>query len=123
MYYRPTKNLSQIQDDYIEHELFETEAMREAQARFKAGLKKEGYSSVEGMMEALRGEPELDLTFYSLSLQDDLASVNNEAYDPNASPEDSFEATVYSYYIITALTAINKILGGKPTVMLSKEKM
>lgn len=39
--YQPTKNLSQIlrAEDYTEHELFETEAVREAQARFKAGLK------------------------------------------------------------------------------------
>lgn len=122
--YRPTINLNQaVKGDDADFKVFTDAAQKEAKERFNADLKERGFSSEEDWESCLRAESESNLTFYSLCLQDDLEESSTKSYDPNASPEDSFEHTVSSYFTITALTAVNKILGGKPTVMISKEKM
>lgn len=110
MYYRPTKNLSQIRDDYAEHEVFETEAMREAQARFKAGLKKEGYSSVEGMMEALRGEAEDELESQVADRELEAEELRFQATNPTFSPEKSFELLVSAIEVEETINVFNIVL-------------
>lgn len=122
--FQPTMNLNQaVKGDDADFKAFTDAAHKEAKERFNADLKERGFASEEDWESCLRAEPALDLTFYSLSLQDDLEDSSTKSYDPNASPEESFEETVHSYFTITALTAVNKILGGKPIRMLSKEKM
>lgn len=110
--YQPTKNLSQIlrAEDYTEHELFETEAVREAQARFKAGLKKEGYSSVEAMLEALRGEEEADLEFQTEIMEREAEELHFEAVKPILSPEESFEFEVSAFEVEETINAFNIVL-------------
>ena len=110
--YQPTKNLSQIlrAEDYTEHELFETEAVREAQARFKAGLKKEGYSSVEAMLEALRGEEEADLEFQTEIMEREAEELHFEAVKPTLSPEESFEFEVSAFEVEETINVFNIVL-------------
>lgn len=110
--YQPTKNLSQIlrAEDYTEHELFETEAVREAQARFKAGLKKEGYSSVEAMLEALRGEAEADLEFQTEIMEREAEELHFEAVKPTFSPEESFEFEVSAFEVEETINVFNIVL-------------
>lgn len=108
--YRPTKNLSQIQDDYIEREVFETAATHEAQARFKAGLKKGGYNSVEAMMDALRGEAETDLESQSADMELEAEELRFQATNPTISPEDSFEFLVQSMVIEERMRVYDEVI-------------
>lgn len=108
--YRPTKNLSQIQDDYLEREVFERVATHEAQARFKAGLKKEGYNSVEAMMEALRGEVETDLESQSADMELEAEELRFQATNPAISPEKSFELLVQAIEVEETINVFNILL-------------
>lgn len=108
--YQPTKNLSQIQEDYAEHEVFETEATREAQARFKAGLKKEGYSSVVAMIRALRGEAEDELESQVADMELEAEELRFQATNPTFSPEKSFELLVSAIEVEETINVFNIVL-------------
>ena len=110
--YQPTKNLSQIlrAEDYAEREVFETESTREAQARFKAGLKKEGYKSLEGMLEALRGEEESELLKHVCIMEREAEELHFKATNPFASPAESFELEVSAMEVEESINAFNIVL-------------
>lgn len=84
--------------------------MREAQARFKAGLKKEGYSSVEAMLEALRGEEEADLEFQTEIMEREAEELHFEAVKPTLSPEESFEFEVSAFEVEETINVFNIVL-------------
>lgn len=110
--YQPTKNLSQIlrAEDYAEREVFEFEAVKEAQTRFKAGLKKEGYSSVEAMMEALRGEAEDELESQVADMELEAEELRFQATNPTFSPEKSFELLVSAIEVEEIINVFNIVL-------------
>lgn len=110
--YQPTKNLSQLREteDYAEQEIFEREAIHEAQRRFKAGLKKEGYSSVEAMMEALRGEEESELLKHVCIMEREAEELHFKATNPFASPAESFEFEVSAQEVEESINVFNLVL-------------
>lgn len=110
--YQPTKNLNQIleAEDYDERAVFEREATQEAQRRFKAGLKKEGYSSVEAMMEALRGEEESELLKHVCIMEREAEELHFKATNPFASPAESFEWEISAQEVEESIYVFNTIL-------------
>lgn len=97
MYYRPTKNLSQIRDDYAEHEVFETEAMHEAKARLKRAGARNGFNSEAEEKAYLRNSEEADLIERSYWATEAAEDNYTQAQNPHITPETSFELLVGSY--------------------------
>nr|DAO41918.1 MAG TPA: hypothetical protein [Caudoviricetes sp.] len=117
--YRPTMNLNRAFKEGGEViEAYTLEGQKEGRKRFEARLKREGYASVEDWEKALRTEPHLDLLFYAMSLEDELAGWKRQAFDPNISPEESFDCMADAFHIIEGIRVIDKIVGGHERLML-----
>lgn len=117
--YKPTMNLNQAfkkGDDVLE--AYTLEGQKEGRKRFEARLKREGYASVEDWEKALRAMHQLDLLFYAMSLEDELAGWSRQAFDPNISPEESFDCMASAYQIGNGIRVIDKIVGGHEPLML-----
>lgn len=98
--YRPTKNLSQIQDDYLEREVFEEEALKKANKEFgKLCWIRTGFNSADELKESLRKEPEQDLRMSILTLRDEAVELFYDAMEPNLTPEDSFGLLVDAHVV------------------------
>lgn len=73
--YRPTMNLNRAFKEGGEViEAYTLEGQKEGRKRFEEALKRDGYASVEDWEKALRTEPLLDLLFYAMSLEEELAA-------------------------------------------------
>jgi len=117
--YRPTMNLNRAFKEGGEViEAYTLEGQKEGRKRFEARLKREGYASVEDWEKALRTEPHLDLLFYAMSLEEELAGWKRQAFDPNISPEESFDCMADAFHIIEGIRVIDKIVGGHERFML-----
>lgn len=117
--YRPTMNLNRAFKEGGEViEAYTLEGQKEGRKRFEEALKRDGYTSVEDWEKALRTEPHLDLLFYAMSLEDELAGWSRQAFDPNISPEESFDCMASAYQIGNGIRVIDKIVGGHEPLML-----
>ena len=97
-------------EDYDERAVFDREATQEAQRRFKAGLKKEGHSSVEAMMAALRGEEESELLKHVCIMEREAKELHFKATNPFASPAESFEWEISAQEVEESIYVFNTVL-------------
>ena len=117
--YRPTMNLNRAFKEGGEViEAYTLEGQKEGQRCFEEALKRDGYASVEDWEKALRAMLPIDLLFYAMSLEEERDGWSSQAYDPNISPEESFDCMVSAFQIIEGIRVIDKIFGNREPLML-----
>lgn len=98
--YRPDSNLFNIRNNWEAREVFEEEALKEADDAFpKSCLLRTGFNSADELKESLRKEPEQDLRMSILTLRDEAVELFYDAMEPNLTPEDSFGSLVDAHVV------------------------
>lgn len=109
--YQPTMNYHEACQNPEEQKAFEEAAMQEAQNLFDKRLSLDGFETVDGAKQYLRGRSNIELMVHAAQLSNLASEDYDSAIDPHADPEKSFKFLAICYTHQQLAEVIHDIVG------------